>query len=292
MREENQLANKSEDDAEGENPLSRPYTRWVLGLVVGDLLAVIALGLVAYATTDSNTWATVISIGLVGIATVDAVILQVLIAGQMTLTMERQEFEMTEQRKTAQKQWQAMQDALDRTDTLIDQNKSIVRASERQARAADKTLKQTHTFFELVQRPILGIEKMYPTKDANGNVVVVGELVNRGKTVANVITQKVFSGIIDSNPAILQGDVPAPGKPFAATGPAFIHIGGVRELDFPALVPAAWNDINSGNAILLVWAEITYRGLTESEQYVLEMYSAWNLANKRFHGCPTHNRAT
>ncbi|MGB7202209.1 MAG: hypothetical protein WBD16_08060 [Pyrinomonadaceae bacterium] len=190
-------------------------------------------------------------------------------------------------------QWQAMQDALERTDTLLEQNKRIVKAAKRQAAAAKRNLKQTQSFFELVQRPILGIEKMYPTKDTNGNLVVVGELINRGKTVANIISQKVFADVIDSSPEVLRGNVPPPGVPMESpAGVQFIHIGGVRELDFPPLVPTAWDDISNGDGILLVWTEITYKGLTESDPYILEIYSAWNRSNERFHGCPTHNRAT
>lgn len=57
----------------------------------------------------------------------------------------------------SKRQWHAMQDALQRTDTLVEQNKNIIEAAQRQARAVEDGAAAARKSVELTDRPWVSV---------------------------------------------------------------------------------------------------------------------------------------
>ena len=289
MDKDSQFSKKNDT----KNEQHYAYKRWVVGIVVGDAIASIILLIIASQTTDWNTWASIMAVGLVGMASVDGVILQVLVAGRMTVIMDRQEFEITETRKVARDQHQAMLDALEETRKVVNQNERAIEASQRQALVAEKNLQQAIRHFELTERPALGFEDIAPRQNLDGTVIVVGIIINSGKVAAKIIKQEMSYGTIDPSDDIKAGIVPEPPTPIPLVGTPSIHINGRRELSFCKTEGSFWSaNPPDDQPILFVWAKLVYVGLTSPTEYILEHYSAYDTGLKRFIECPTHNQIT
>ena len=200
MSEESEFLNSIEGDrtrVRRQNLLGK----WTWGIVIGDFLGLVCIFALASLTADWNTWANVVAVGLVGIASVNGVILQVLIAGRMTGTMDRQEVEMTLQRKTSEKQWQSMQDALKHNETLIGQNSNLIEAAQRQADAADKALKQSEFGLTSSERAYISVRNIRLVKalHPDQNPVISMEISNGGRSPARNVTGNYKSMVNDRN---------------------------------------------------------------------------------------------
>lgn len=97
------------------------------------ILIIIVLAFIA---TDLGVRATILAAGIPAVLTFVVVVIQASVSKQMAEIMDRQEAEMTLQRKIAYDQWQAMRDGLTKTQELLDQNKNLLSISQRQANTA------------------------------------------------------------------------------------------------------------------------------------------------------------
>lgn len=95
----------------------------------------------------------ILAVGILGVVTFVVAVLNALSTSRMVGIMENQESEMTQQR-------QAMIDALERTDQMIEQNERL---------------------FNLTERPLLGVERVIcePQKDEGCQITI--SLINSGK---------------------------------------------------------------------------------------------------------------
>lgn len=176
-------------------------------------------------------------------------------------------------------QLEAMKTANANTDILIEQNKSAIKAAQRQATAAEKTLKQTREHFEMSERPALGFEEISAVLMSNGVAGVVGVLVNSGKMPAKIISQSRSWGYIPAGGDIDSVNAPPDELPpniVEVRGISTIHLGGRREIHFCSISPEEWGDLKSERAILLIWAKFVYTSLMDTREFILEHYSAYN----------------
>lgn len=249
------------------------------------------LGLIIYANVGEKTAEFYITTFFT-VAVVLIALSQYHLSKKQWSAMERQLDVIDDQADLMYHQLTAMRDALGRTDTMIEQNKSIVRASQRQAKAAEETLKQTRTHFELTERPFLGMEKIFPSPNQEGNISLVGIVVNSGRVIAKIVSQEVFAGLIDYTDDIENGDTPEPGEAVKALGVGFIPLHTPRELTYHTLTPDEWKSVVDKEVFLFVWVKIIYEGIGVADTpYTMESYSVYNRIDGRFYGCPTHNYA-
>ncbi len=269
---------------------SRDYIVRVVGLVLGNLIGLTAMWLVAHQTEDWNSWANVVAVWILGLASLNVVIISTLTSTEMIETMRHQEIEMTQQRKTAQAQWKAMQDSLERTDTLIAQNESIVTATQRQAVASEKALKMTRDHFEYIERPVLGFEQITAARMPNGEGSAIGLLVNSGKVPGRMVMQVTGGAFLPTRGDIMNYDYPDVVPPTTKLlGAPTLHIGGKREVHFMPISSDDWKEVKAESKILFVYCKFIYRGLGSEREFLLEHFSAYNPRTGVFVECPTHN---
>lgn len=185
------------------------------------------------------------------------------------------------------RQWQAMQEALKRTDTLIEQNKVIVQAAQRQARAAEASLTLAQKHFEMAERPSLGIEQ-FQFPDDHGFVVAV--VKNFGKSPAkNAYFQITANWYINTPP--LPDRCPEPQRVEVAYEGSRTIIPPQGGYAVRVHVPdAIAEQIQTGTVLLYCWVEGTYESFGGGK-YFIEGYSRFLAARNTWEACPIHNDA-
>lgn len=306
MSENYQLTKQQSYEGEPTNFASEAHRRWVFGLVIFDTIALAILLFLAYDPAASwGAWGTIIVVGLVGIATVDGVILQVLVAGQMALTMDRQESEMRLQRKAAQTTVDLTVEVVKEMETqrllvsqqIISGRDQVIQmigqaaTMQRQLETMERALMQNDEMFYAANRAYVGIESPgvfdaitgeagFP---ASGQFTFVCYVINKGNTPA-VWLQNAFRGtFVGRNVPREEWTVPdfnetAPGRPV----PQILKdqcspIGGDRQT-----VPVAdAGAIIRGDLVFIVSTKLTFNCLgVKDETYIV--HHLWNHRTNAF----------
>lgn len=151
---------------------------------------------------------------------------------------------------------------------------------------------QTKAFFEMIERPALGIVRTLPERRSDGSVAIKTVIANSGKTYAKIVYQAFWWDGIQTSDGLLAGNIPLPGDDptVSPITQSFIHMNGVREYVHCVLDADKWKEVTSGACILVLWMKLQYMGLTD-KVHTFESYTAFNPANGAFIDCPTNNYA-
>lgn len=229
---------------------------WVL-LGFGAVL-IITVIILAFSTDNIPVRATILAAGIPAVLTFIAVVIQAAVAKQMAEIMENQEIEMTRQREA-----------------MVKQSLYI----KRQVTAAKIALIQTKHFFEIAERPRIGIETvtMQPVrayKDISVNII----WRNSGRSSAQILHSigqiVVFPKeyVTDDKCPILRG-VNVRGPVSRPVIPPNSNYSQTVPLD---LLPDREyiRDILEGERIIYLWAQVLYGGL-KPEPHISQYYARY-----------------
>ncbi len=269
-----ELNDKEGEKSAGGNTSRERYRIWVWGMVIGNAPALILLWLFANGIQEYKDWAALIVVGLLSLSSLDVVIISALTSREMVEIMDRQETEMTEQRRTMQGQLDVMREGIAETQRLLAQNERAIRTSQRQARAAEKSLELSAEMFYVSERAYLGIVGLEITGDI-GNMEdplkMVCTVLNTGKTPAHKVAVMIGAAF---EPLPLVDNYSRPPIPPTPNGlPIFEILPNVpNPISGPVPVPHRRPDdaqmVRNGQLRLLIYGELRYETVrNRSEVY-------------------------
>jgi hypothetical protein len=286
---------------------SRDYVFRVVGLLIGNVIGLIGLYFVAHLTEDWNSWANVVAVWVLGLASLNVVIISALTASETIDTMRHQEIEMRLGRETTQKQLTVMENSLvemqkqrelfahqvAQSSAQIDLMRSQVVQMIEQGETMQEGLKQNREFFDLVERPALGIERIdlrWEKETFNSEIFVI--IRNTGKSYAKKIRSRfAFMFHAAAHPDEPYAPLTLPEDVIGLENAPFLAVNGVTNSTSPRLDGNIIREVFARRAWLYFWLHLEYEGSTGKE-YFLEHYSRYSIDTGQFHPCDTHNDAT
>lgn len=172
------------DDISGVKKETNPLWTWMYVSGLRALIALAAIGIVGVciyglSATDPNR-ANVVIVGILSIASLVILIISTVSSRQMIEIMERQEAEMTGQRKAMQSQLTRME----QQETRMIEQRDIMQG---QLDTANRHMTQTKELFDLAERPILVADSVKDVVKFGQPIEPIVKIVNRGKTPATNI---------------------------------------------------------------------------------------------------------
>lgn len=225
-----------------------------LRILIG-IAIVLTLALVLLASTinDPDTRANVLTVGILTILTIIVTTIAAVSNRLMVEIMERQETEMTEQRK-------AMQEGLEKNQAMLEQNQSM--------------MEQTERHFSLSERPILAIKvKQANIQPGRPIAPIIIKVTNKGRSAA----VEIHLGInVVRPPAQIDFDMHGASWIESATLTAqesddFIFEN-EREMASKPLTQADYDAIVADSKVIFIYGEGRYEDLS-GNKYVLEKWA-------------------
>jgi hypothetical protein len=277
-----------QEDSNTKQNNPRDYRFRVIGLVIGNIVGLVAMWLVAHQTTNWNDWAQVIAVWVLGLASLNVVIISALTTSEMIDTMRHQEFEMTEQRKATQEtvkltvriveEMKAQREQADRQLALAASQLTIARdqvvqmigqgeTMYGQLSVMKKQMDQNLELFSINLLPAIVVNSATLNVPISSGQFPVVELVmtNTGSSVANNVKLNNWRGSADPRllEAIRQGIMPQKdpveiGDTDGIFGP---------KIQYVSYIPAReWKDgelegLLAKRRRFMVWGEVYYSDL-------------------------------
>lgn len=158
------------------------------------------------------------------------------------------------------------------------------------------SIRQTKRFFDLTERPSLGIEgEMEFSQEPNGERYIEVIIKNSGKSPAVQVRSGITTGIQipDTYVPIDRCPEPAKGEMMGMESRGVIAISGSTYLSSKNLTIEEFEGVIKGELQYFIWIYVTYlKNSRQRKPYIFESYSRYKAENGIFVVCPTHNDAT
>lgn len=156
-------------------------------------------------------------------------------------------------------------------------------------------VRQTKRFFDLTERPSLGIEgEMEFSQEPNGEGYIEVVIRNSGKSPAIQVRSGISTGIQIPDTFVPTDRCPEPakGEMLGMESRGVIAIGGSTFLTSKNLTVEEFDGVIKGELQYFIWVYVTYlKNARQRKPYVFESYSRYRAETGVFAVCETHNDA-
>lgn len=157
-------------------------------------------------------------------------------------------------------------------------------------------IRQTKRFFDLTERPSLGMEgEMEFSQEPTGEAFIQVTIKNSGKSPAVRVLSGISTGIEIPNIHNPMGHCPEPakGEMLGIESRGVIAIGGTTFLSSKTLTAEEFMQVIEGDLKFVIWVYVSYcKNAGQRKPYIFESYSSYKAETGEFVVCPTHNNAT